>query len=999
MALPARKIYDDDTESGANSRPKFGVIDGGGESTKPKTGHLKSVGDEPEDLAKQEQGATENTSSLSPNEQSESSSLDGEEEDSPWDTDTKAPKGLRYKIRKKQAIAGSGIAGLIIGGGLGVATILGPVSQFLQFSALLERFHFSDNSSFGDNRAGKLIKWAKTRNKKQNRNLSAFGNKIADHYEKKIKAKGMTPDYDASTGRIKKIFIDDIDSPEGRKALTNMQTAGFDPEITDGSKSAVIDLEGKSARIRRRAISAMAGALDINGVSTSVASRMLKVRAGVDFHPLKNIARAADEDFWDYVNKRKAERDKARGSPDEPEKIKNNRKDNPDEPAPAGDVDADKKLAGKAGEIQDIASDSNIDHKAKVGKIKGTLNTALGLAGTVAIICGLDALGEEVGNLQEANIVGPLMRTGMDVITVSSQIKSGQGVNMDELGAISQEFWNKEEKTSWMSAESIQTELGRPNTGKSMPDSAKPGKEKPAFFKVIDNITDPISGVCNALNSTVGGIASTVVDFGMAAAAGPGSLVVAGISEAFQRIVAGAFMDDLVRILAGKGVDLANASGADFGNYANYGAFLSANNVARGMGGRALSDAERLALYNERQDIIKQQNKNKSLYARLVDPKDIDSLFSKTVVQNTNFSAPQTALVAAANIPLSSFNNLGSMFSKLSPSAKASGALYDYGVDKVGFSLEESDAIENPYDNAKKIEPKLKRYNKDYGEKCLGTTIDPDTYKIKYTAAPSYVDLEDNKKTCSNANSIAKYAGYRMYVADKVTATSIMCYEGLDEESCEEIGLKNTGSMQPEKAPAKEAGSQVVGNPYESSVDVACAEGTIDLGIHTGYTSGTPVQHKLCAVTNLPSSSSESTPGSTYYIQGADGKAIINSRLSGALYAMINDAKAAGVTLTAASSFRTMAHQQSLFKGDTRSVASPGSSPHQAATAIDFTKMGSKGGSSSDCSDRKRADGNPGWDWLFKNAEKYGFKQYSYEPWHWDPGPPGTNNRCDSSQP
>jgi hypothetical protein len=996
MALPARKIYDDDTESGANSRPKFGVIDGGGESTKPKTGHLKSVGDEPEDLAKKEQGASESADSLSPNEQSESSSLNDEgEEDSPWDTDTKAPKGLKYKIRKKQAIAGSGIAGLIIGGGLGVATILGPVGQFLQFSALLERFHFSDNSSFSDNRAGKLIKWAKTRNKKQNRNLSVFGNKIADHYEKKIKAKGMTPDYDASTGRIKKITIDDIDTPEGRKAFNNLQTAGYDPVIPEGSKSAIIDLGGDSARTRRRAISAMAGALDINGVSTSVASRMLKVRGGVDFHPLKNIARKADEDFWEYVNKRKAERDKARTSGTEPDtRPKSDRKDNPDEPASDADKENARKVDKQTEELKKIASNDALDHKTKVSKIKGTLGAGVGATAIVGIVCGLDALGEESAKLQEANIVGPLMRTGMDVVSVASQIKSGQGVNMDELGAISREFYNEEEKTSWMSAESVQTELGRPNTGKPMPDSAKPGKEKPVFFKVIDTVTNPISGLCSALNNTFAQIGISVAGAAITFT-GPAGLALNAASEAVSYILSNAFMDDLVRWLAGKAVDLANASGADFGNYANYGAFLSANNVARGMGGRALSDAERLALYNERQDIIKQQNKHKSLYARLADPKDIDSLFSKTVVQNSNFSAPQSTLATIVNTPLSSFKNLGSMFSKLSPRANASGALYDYGVDKVGFSLEESDDVENPYDNAKKIEPNLKRYNKDYGEKCLGTTIDPSTYKIKYTASPSYIDLEKNKNTCKDA----KYAGYRMYVADKVTATSIMCYEGIDEESCEEIGLKNTGSMQPEKVPDSTAGSQVVGNPYESSVDIACAEGTIDLGIHTGYTSGTPVQHKLCAVTNLPSSSSESTPGSAYYVQGADGKAIINSRLSGSLYAMINDAKTAGVTLTAASSFRTMAHQQALFKGDNKSVATPGSSSHQAGTAIDFTNMGSKGGSSGDCSNRKRADGNAGWEWLFKNAEKYGFKQYSYEPWHWDPGPPGTNNRCDSSQP
>lgn len=200
----------------------------------------------------------------------------------------------------------------------------------------------------------------------------------------------------------------------------------------------------------------------------------------------------------------------------------------------------------------------------------------------------------------------------------------------------------------------------------------------------------------------------------------------------------------------------------------------------------------------------------------------------------------------------------------------------------------------------------------------------------------------------------------------------------------------------PGTATANPGGSGVVGDPYTESESVACAPGTNDLGVHDGYASGKLVKHRLCALTNLTSGSSESTPGSQYYIDGASGRAIVNSRMSGAWFALINEAKSAGINLSASSSFRTNAHQTDLCNadsgcrnGDTTFVASPGGSSHQAGTAIDFANMGGKGGKT--CASRATNSG-AGYKWLVANAGKYGLKQYSAEAWHWDALPAA--NRC-----
>jgi LAS superfamily LD-carboxypeptidase LdcB len=134
------------------------------------------------------------------------------------------------------------------------------------------------------------------------------------------------------------------------------------------------------------------------------------------------------------------------------------------------------------------------------------------------------------------------------------------------------------------------------------------------------------------------------------------------------------------------------------------------------------------------------------------------------------------------------------------------------------------------------------------------------------------------------------------------------------------------------------------------------------------------VKIRICAVSNLPSTSEESNGG--YGIVGADGKAVVNSRVSGAVYAMVAAAAQDGVTLTASSGFRTMAHQQALYAADpdpTR-VAVPGTSNHQMGLAIDFAGLPSTAGPIA---------GNQYWEWLSAKAANFGFKNYPAEAWHW----------------
>jgi hypothetical protein len=204
--------------------------------------------------------------------------------------------------------------------------------------------------------------------------------------------------------------------------------------------------------------------------------------------------------------------------------------------------------------------------------------------------------------------------------------------------------------------------------------------------------------------------------------------------------------------------------------------------------------------------------------------------------------------------------------------------------------------------------------------------------------------------------------------------------EDVNDDYPDDSGLSSSSGASP--------GASIEGNPQDESVSIDCASGTEDLGIHLGYNRGSPAQYRLCAVSNLPSTASESTPGNQHYIEGAAGKAIVNSRVSGAVYAMVEAARADGVNLAASSTFRSNDHQTYLYNcyltkscNNGNLAAAPGNSNHQSGVAIDFSGMST---SLSGC--RNSPSAFPSFVWLNNNASSYGYSAtVESECWHWSP--------------
>ena len=123
-----------------------------------------------------------------------------------------------------------------------------------------------------------------------------------------------------------------------------------------------------------------------------------------------------------------------------------------------------------------------------------------------------------------------------------------------------------------------------------------------------------------------------------------------------------------------------------------------------------------------------------------------------------------------------------------------------------------------------------------------------------------------------------------------------------------------------------------------------------------------------------PASGSGSAGGP---VGGASGNLVsrqgkqMDSSIAANFDAMVAAAKKDGVDLKITSANRSRAEQERLYQaylnGTGNLAAKPGTSNHEKGQAIDFTNT-------------------PGaFNWLAKNAEKFGFKNLKGEPWHYSP--------------
>ncbi len=920
--------------------------------------------------------ATKSEQESLPNEDGGHSDDSSEDDDSEWNNNVKGKKNKKGKINGRRLAVGGAGSGLLLGIGIGLSVFLSGPLRIIHYAMLLNQFHDGSSSEFSSRRISKLYRYAKkltglaASTGSEDLRLSYSGNKLALHYEKGLAKNGIQFDYDTH-GTLATITIDP-NSDGGKRLLDKIEERhGVRPQVDPETGHAKLELATNSNDIAdmtgRRVL--VGDAVEATGfrskISQAMAKRLLKKRAGLPsmFHPIERLKAKWDEKLWlkydEWRNKSKE---------DINEKIKNGEVDtdiktkNPTDPDTGQPVAADD-IAGATENMEAELKAKNIPLKEKFSGIQAKLKAPAGILAFTGLLCGLHGLGDGVAQLQESNVVLPSIRLASSTVTsVASQIMSGEDLTMMDLAPIVDQYYDEVGKTDFMDAESIQYNLGNPDTGVPIPSSAKPGRNKPLFFQYVDNIVNGarLGSTCSALNTGIGQAILAATDLGMAILSGGGSLAFTAVTTAGGAVLGQQFGDDIVKFFAGQIVDLNSLKGGEFGAVADSGKFLANNNAMMALGGRALTSAERLALINENNAKIKEEYQNKPVYARMFDIKDPHSLISKTLIDNRKLQDTQVMANSVVSSPFRVFNYLGSTISSLNPKTFAQTTPYDYGVDQFGFSVEERDSelVDNPYENEKEIHNKLPELNEEYGE-CFGTTIDPATGKFKTTEAKSYVDLEKIKNKCGSNNKDQDFLRYRMYLADSVLMATATCYTGVDEESCADLDIGNAAAQKTNDAGGLGQNNIIVGD----TSNLTCNVGT-DAGVGDGYESNKLYKIRLCTVGN--------------------GNITVNAQIAENIEKLIQDAKNAGINFSGGG-FRSMQSQiilrtqnncPDVYNAPSSScgtpTARPGYSNHQMGLAIDFSQNGSilnKGAS--------------GYSWLQANASKYGLKNLPSEAWHW----------------
>jgi hypothetical protein len=394
---------------------------------------------------------------------------------------------------------------------------------------------------------------------------------------------------------------------------------------------------------------------------------------------------------------------------------------------------------------------------------------------------------------------------GIESLAVGSQIKSGNNVNLDELSAMSTQLSGKDSSgkvSSWSQSQSIQANLGNPNTGVA-PNST---------LRSIGGNTNPFSFLdSNSIGGVINTACSGIVQYSLMAFTfftdftGIG-FIVNTVTTLVTSQLAGPVIDTVSHWMAGSAVDVA-AVGADYGNAIDYGTTLASNQQSLMAGGEQLTTAQVAANNQVVNSISQKEFSQQPVYAQLFNLSDSRSIISK-MADNLSPSYKATFANMFSYVLGSGKNAISGVASLFSTKTlAASNTPYDYGFNIVGYSQQDAinPAVTDPYLNADYVVNNLVTNKKliDNAKKCFGVNISQDAnLNWNVTSDSSASNLNPYTKDyqgngcnmtapadCnSNSSDACNWLRLRYFIIDTETMNSMGCYAG-DTQACIDSGL------------------------------------------------------------------------------------------------------------------------------------------------------------------------------------------------------------------
>lgn len=345
----------------------------------------------------------------------------------------------------RRRMIGGGVIGLaaaVIFGGITLTS--GPL-QFIHIAQSLTHFHFASQEDASDDRMLKIARYIHYRGDERTR-LNTLGNKYANETEARLNRSGIETAYTDTLRYYDGYVVDPAKIPENSelhgKSPPEIQSYykekfNTDFEILADGKLRV-SAEDMGYFKQKSLVRNMLQESGYSKVTAALRARIMGKRGGITWHPMKKLDRRLLENTNARLKAWQEDRER-RINQGEDARTVNRTPEDADGDGRADDatqgqrdVEADTTdVAGQADELgEQLGSGEAPQGESKLGSSVGKI-----AAGTmvIGVLCLAQSMAQHVDAIKVAHVVLPLMRLGMEAVTVGNQVMSGNGADLEQL--------------------------------------------------------------------------------------------------------------------------------------------------------------------------------------------------------------------------------------------------------------------------------------------------------------------------------------------------------------------------------------------------------------------------------------------------------------------------------------------------------------------------------------------------------------------------------------
>ncbi|GAC1602282.1 MAG: hypothetical protein NVS3B29_05140 [Candidatus Saccharimonadales bacterium] len=407
------------------------------------------------------------------------------------------------------------------------------------------------------------------------------------------------------------------------------------------------------------------------------------------------------------------------------------------------------------------AADPNKVAAIKVGtdKLKASATKFAGVTAVLSIVCTIQQLAAAVADGRYTVRLDLLMRAGNVYLTTSSQLLSGQNIDIDKLNQLMTRFngdetapadsvnrkaWDQSAAAKRINGEPIDSNPKSKTYNPDLSPSANPSNDAltmiastvNAFFSAIPGFNI----VCDVLNSFFGYVLQGLELIGAIISGG----LEAGFAAVLQGVVVQLFFDHVVQWALEAATNLA-VTGTDNAiemfNNGDAGLSLSNSEYRRSYGSRQITNGEQVALVEAARTEQTQIAQSKGWFYRNLDLGNIHSVASNFLTKVP--TSTSSAVAAITDLPRTFTASLATIMTGNFQPAFAADNVNPYNFQYYGFTQAEINAYPDPVANEEYLAQQLpgQPLPKDGGKTRLSILGDPSTYSPVDGPDPSTDDL------------------------------------------------------------------------------------------------------------------------------------------------------------------------------------------------------------------------------------------------------------------